>query len=94
MVDVSDEQQDPDEKDIPSAWLMVLPILAMIVMMPIGLYITGDGVIIDGSGTVSVLWSVCFAIVVAWIMTLVQRLGNWSGHIRRVQHHVTRCWLC
>jgi len=74
MVDVSAEQQHPDEseQDIPSAWLMALPILAMIVMMPIGLYITGDSVIIEGSGSVSVLWSVSFAIVVAWVMTLMQ----------------------
>jgi len=72
LVDVSAEHQDPDEQNIPSAWLMLLPILAMIVMMPIGLYVTGDGVIIEGSGSVSVLWSVCFAIVVAWIMTLAQ----------------------
>jgi tetracycline resistance efflux pump len=72
MVDISAEQQDPDEQNVPSAWLMLLPILAMIVMMPIGLYVTGDGVIIEGSGSVSVLWSVSFAIVVAWIMTLAQ----------------------
>ncbi len=51
---------------------MALPILALIIMMPIGLYVTGNGVIIEGSGTVSVLWSVCFAIVVAWVMTLMK----------------------
>ena len=74
LVDVSAEQQDVDESeaDIPSAWLMALPILAMIVMMPIGLYITGDGDIIKGSGSVSVLWSVSFAILVAWVMTLIK----------------------
>ena len=74
LVDVSAEQQDIDESeaDIPSAWLMALPILAMIVMMPIGLYITGDGDIIKGSGSVSVLWSVSFAILVAWMMTLIK----------------------
>jgi Na+/H+ antiporter NhaC len=74
LVDVSAEQQDAEESeaDIPSAWLMVLPILAMIVMMPIGLYITGDGDIIKGSGSVSVLWSVSFAILVAWVMTLIK----------------------
>ena len=72
LVDVSAEQQDPDEQALPSAWLMGLPILAMILMMPIGLYVTGDGVIIEGSGSVSVLWSVCFAIVVAWILTLTK----------------------
>jgi Na+/H+ antiporter NhaC len=74
LLDVSAEQQDVEESeaDIPSAWLMALPILAMIVMMPIGLYITGDGDIIKGSGSVSVLWSVSFAILVAWVMTLIK----------------------
>ena len=72
LVDVSAEQQDIDEQAVPSAWLMGLPILAMIVMMPIALYITGDGDIINGSGSVSVLWSVCFAISVSWCMTLIK----------------------
>jgi tetracycline resistance efflux pump len=74
LLDVSAERQDPDEpeEDIPSAWLMVLPVLAMIAMMPVGLYITGGGDIIAGSGSVAVLWSVCFAIAVAWSLTLSQ----------------------
>jgi len=41
-------------------------------MMPLALYITGDGNIINGAGSVSVLWSVCFAIAVAWVMTLLK----------------------
>ena len=49
---------------------MVLPILTMVAMMPVSLYITGDGNIINGSGSTAVLWSVCTAIAVAWIMTL------------------------
>ncbi|MFQ5549433.1 MAG: Na+/H+ antiporter NhaC family protein, partial [Woeseia sp.] len=74
LVDVSAERQDPAEReqDIPSASLMLVPILAMVSMMPVALYITGDGDIIEGSGSVSVLWSVCFAIAVAWLMTLMQ----------------------
>jgi Na+/H+ antiporter NhaC len=43
----------------------------MILMMPVGLYITGDGNLIEGSGSVSVLWSVIFALVVAWIMNFI-----------------------
>jgi len=83
MVGVSAEQQDPHEQHVPSAWLMLLPILAMIVMMPLGLFITGNGVIIDGSGSVSVLWSVCLAIVVAWILALAK--GNSSvGELMQV----------
>jgi len=71
LVDVSAEQ-DVEGQPIPSAWLMALPILSMVLMMPVSLYITGDGDIINGSGSVSVLWSVCFAIVVAWVMTLAK----------------------
>ncbi len=68
MIDISEELIEDEPGKIPSASLMVLPIVAMILMMPIGLYITGDGNIIEGSGSVSVLWSVVFALVVAWIM--------------------------
>ena len=75
LVDVSAEQEDPGEEHVPSAWFMGLPILAMIAMMPVSLYITGDGNIIEGSGSTSVLWSVCTAIAVAWTMTLIK------GHI-------------
>ncbi len=74
LVDVSAKQRQDDEPeaDVPSASLMVLPILAMILMMPIGLYVTGDGDMINGSGSMSVLWSVSFAIFVAWLMTLIK----------------------
>lgn len=70
MVDISAEQVEDAPGEIPSAWLMVLPIVAMILMMPVGLYITGDGNIIEGSGSVSILWSVSFALLVSWIMIL------------------------
>jgi Na+/H+ antiporter NhaC len=72
LVDVSAEQQDVDEKDIPSAWFMGLPIIAMIVMMPVSLYITGNGNITEGEGSVAVLWAVSTAIAVAWIMTFLK----------------------
>ena len=73
MVDISAERiTDENEADIPSAAFMAVPILTMVVMMPIGLYLTGDGKIIEGSGSVSVLWAVIIAIVVSWIMILVK----------------------
>jgi Na+/H+ antiporter NhaC len=73
MVDISAEQiTDEDEADIPSAALMAVPILTMVAMMPIGLYLTGDGDLIQGSGSVSVLWAVIAAILVSWIMILVK----------------------
>ena len=71
MVDISEELvEDPPDK-IPSAALMVFPIAAMVLMMPVALYITGDGDLIGGSGSTSVLWSVIVAILVAWIMNWI-----------------------
>lgn len=70
LVDVSAEASPTDELEPPSAALMAVPILAMILMMPLGLYITGDGSIKDGSGSVSILWAVCFALLTSWIMIL------------------------
>lgn len=64
------EGETPDE--IPSAWFMGLPIVTMILMMPLGLYVTGGGNLIEGSGSTSILWSISGAILVAWIMLLVK----------------------
>lgn len=72
LVDTSAEDTPPGETEdtIPSAWLMVVPIVVMILMMPIGLYVTGEGSLIKGSGSTAILWSVSTAILVAWIMLL------------------------
>lgn len=75
MVEVSDDEV-ADESDTPSAALMIVPILAMILMMPVGLYITGGGDLIEGSGSVSILWSVSFALLVAWIMIIAGGRGS------------------
>lgn len=72
LVDTSAEQLEEPAGSIPSATFMVVPIAAMILMMPVSLYITGDGSLIEGSGSVSILWSVSIAIVVAWIMILAR----------------------
>jgi Na+/H+ antiporter NhaC len=73
MVDISAEQViDEDESDIPSAAFMAVPILTMVVMMPVGLYLTGDGDMREGSGSVSVLWAVIAAILISWIMILAK----------------------
>ena len=52
---------------------MIVPIVVMVLMMPVGLYITGDGDPRAGSGSTSVLWAVLSALVVAWIMILAKR---------------------
>ena len=83
MVDVSAEQIEDAEGEIPSAALMVIPIVTMVLMMPVGLYITGDGKIIEGSGSVSILWSVSFALLVSWIMILA-KVGTSIDELMRV----------
>ena len=84
LVDVSAEHDKPGQApgDIPSAAFMIVPILAMILMMPAALYITGDGNLIEGSGSISILWSVVFAIVVAWVMILAARRSSVSELMR------------
>ncbi|MDZ7644621.1 MAG: Na+/H+ antiporter NhaC family protein [Woeseiaceae bacterium] len=83
LVDVSAEQEPVDDgRPVPPAYLMMLPILAMILMMPVGLYITGDGNLIEGSGSESILWAISFALVVAWTLMLSHRLSNINDLMR------------
>ena len=52
----------------PRARNMFLPMLTMLVMMPVSLFITGKGNLLEGSGSTSVLWAVMLAIGVAAVM--------------------------
>ena len=58
----------------PKAKNMILPLAAMLVMMPVGLFITGDGNLLAGSGSTSVLWAVLAAITVAYVLYTAQRI--------------------
>ncbi|MEX2472738.1 MAG: Na+/H+ antiporter NhaC family protein [Gemmatimonadota bacterium] len=73
MIDEDVLSSEPKEGLVPRARNMLVPIAAMVLFMPISLYITGDGALQDGSGSTSVLWSVLFGLGVAWIMLLIQR---------------------
>lgn len=53
---------------------MILPVAGMIVMMPVSLFITGDGDMTAGSGSTAVLWSVLAAIVLAGALAVGQRI--------------------
>jgi Na+/H+ antiporter NhaC len=44
---------------------MLLPLLVMVIMMPLGLIITGNGDFTQGAGSTSVLWAVFSALLVA-----------------------------
>ncbi|GAF69995.1 unnamed protein product, partial [marine sediment metagenome] len=37
---------------------MILPVATMVIIMPVVLLITGEGNLMEGSGSVSVLWAV------------------------------------
>jgi Na+/H+ antiporter NhaC len=52
---------------------MIVPIATMVLMMPVGLFITGKGNLMEGSGSTAVFWAVLAAIVVAAGMYLAQR---------------------
>ncbi len=65
---------EPKQGVNPKARNMLIPILTMILMMPIGLYITGNGDIMNGSGSTSVLWAVMTSILVAGVMYKVQKI--------------------
>jgi Na+/H+ antiporter NhaC len=53
--------------------LMLAPILTIIVAVPIGLWVTGDGDPLAGSGSKAVLWAVLVGVGVAWVLALQTR---------------------
>lgn len=64
----------PANEKIPErAMNMLLPIGAMVLTMPIALFVTGNGDMRAGSGATSVLWSVMMGLIVAWLLLLFQR---------------------
>jgi len=52
---------------------MLLPLFTLILAMPLGLWITGDGKIFSGSGSTSVLWASLAALTVVSVLVLWQR---------------------
>jgi Na+/H+ antiporter NhaC len=73
MIDEEVLSRDAEDGVVPRARNMILPIVAMVVFMPVSLYITGDGALQDGSGATSVLWSVLFGLAVSWVLLIQQR---------------------
>ncbi len=61
------------DKIPPRAWNMVAPLAVMVLFMPLGLWVTGDGKMMSGSGTTSVLWAVMAGLAAAWLMLLAQK---------------------
>ncbi len=82
MIDEEVLSPPVDESITPRAVNMFLPIAAMVLFMPLGLYITGDGDLLAGSGSTSVLWSVLVGLGVAWILLLAQRIYTQDQLVR------------
>jgi len=62
--------------DQDRARFMIIPIAVMVAAMPLGLLITGNGVLSAGSGSTAVLWSVLAALTSAWILVFAQRRAS------------------
>ena len=86
MIDEDVLSPEPIDTIPPRARNMILPIAAMVLFMPVGLFITGSAaveasgmdatfrnILSEGSGSTSVLWSVLFGLGVGWIMLLSQK---------------------
>lgn len=82
MIDEEILSPIPLEKVEPKAINMIFPIAGMVLFMPLGLYITGGGNLSAGSGSTSVLWSVLFALSLAWMMLLWQRAFSTEELVR------------
>jgi Na+/H+ antiporter NhaC len=67
------------DKIPPRAWNMVAPLAVMVLFMPLGLWVTGDGKIMSGSGTTAVLWAVMAGLAAAWLMLLAQKAYTVDG---------------
>jgi tetracycline resistance efflux pump len=73
-VDTSVDMED--DNSVPRAINMALPIIALVLAMPIGLYFTGNGDLFAGSGSKSVLWASLTGLAVISVLALVQRNMN------------------
>ena len=66
----------------PRAINMIIPIVTMVLMMPVALYITGNGVLGLGSGSTSALWAVIAGNMAAWVLMLAQRFSSVDELVR------------
>jgi len=74
VVSIEVTSVDPKEGISYRALNLLLPVITMVVMMPLGLLITGKGDLMAGSGSTAVLWSVSLAILVAGGLSMAQRI--------------------
>lgn len=83
LADDGAENLETEVGNKPRARNMLVPIAVMVVAMPVGLWITGQGNLMKGSGSTSVLWAVLSGLAVLWALLLGQRamgIGQLTRH--------------
>lgn len=77
---ISKETTDVKVKEgvAPKLRNMLIPILVLIFMMPINLFITGEGNLLEGDGATSILWAVLISIFSAVILYKWQKIFSLS----------------
>jgi tetracycline resistance efflux pump len=70
------------EKEAGHAIDMLLPLLVLLLAMPAGLWITGDGVLTAGSGSTSALWAVLLGNFTAAGLVLLRRRHGLAAVMR------------
>ena len=71
----------------PDFMNMVLPLLVVILMMPVGLYVTGNGNMIHGSGSISVYWAVSAALIcTAFYYIVVKKIMSGKEYMASCHH--------
>ncbi|MCY4159402.1 MAG: sodium:proton antiporter [Bacteroidetes bacterium] len=67
---------EPVKPGMGSIYDFLIPIFVMIGMIFVSLYVTGEGNLMEGSGSTAVLWAVGAAVLVAMIVYLIPRKGE------------------
>ena len=73
MVEDEVARIEPPEHVRPRALHLLLPVAVMVAMIFVGLYVTGDGQLMQGSGATSVLWAVGTAVGAALLLYALPR---------------------
>ncbi len=67
---------EPIKPELGRIYDFVVPILVMIGMIFVSLYVTGNGNLMEGSGSTAVLWAVGIAVFIAILIYMVPRNGE------------------
>ena len=67
---------EPIKPEIGRVYDFLVPVFVMIGMIFVSLYVTGNGNLMDGSGSTAVLWAVGTAIFVAMLVYMLPRQGQ------------------